>query len=186
MKFTGKAGALAVATKAAAGALNAKSSIPILHDVLIDAADDLVRCTGTDLNFFVTATCDADVSDCGNAAVPGESLSALLAGLERDADVTIASDDRSVTINAGRGRYRLAALPPDTFPHVAEADTTAELALSSDDVQGLFGTTAFCIDRKKNRRLYLQGCYLHADGERLACCATDGYERADFACAIAV
>jgi DNA polymerase-3 subunit beta len=178
MKFAAKAGALATAVNAAAGALDSRNkNFLILNTVLVDAADDLVRISGTDLNIFVTATCDADVTESGNVAVPGESLSALLAAVPSHADVTITNDNRGVTITAGRARYRLPALPPDDFPHVPEANTGATLILSRDNVHRLMGTTAFCINRERNQP-QLQGAYLHHDGGRLACCTCNGSQLA--------
>jgi DNA polymerase-3 subunit beta len=179
MRFIAKASNLAGAAKAAAGALETKGkNFLILATLLLDAADDLVRITGTNLDAFITAACEADVSEAGNIAVPGDSLSALLTGLPSDVDVTIANDNRGVTILAGRARYRLPARPPDDFPHIPEANATATLALSRDDVQALFGATAFCISREQSQ-LHLTGCYLHrGDDDRLACCAADGYRLA--------
>jgi DNA polymerase-3 subunit beta len=173
-----QSGHLAAAVKAAAGALDSRNkNFLILSTVLVDAADDLIRVTGTDLDIFVTAASDADVSESGNVAVPGHNLSALLAGLPSDADVTIANDNRGLTVTAGRAHYRLPALPPDDFPHVPEANTDATLILSRDDVHRLLGTTAFCINRERNQP-QLQGAYLHHDGERLACCTCDGSQLA--------
>ena len=70
MKLVAKAKALAVATKAAAGAIDDKARSPILRTLLIDAADYNLRFVGTDLDLAIAVKCGGDGIIKNPAAAP--------------------------------------------------------------------------------------------------------------------
>ena len=98
MKLVARAKALAVATKAAAGAINDKARIPILSAVLIDATDYNLQFVGTDFDVAIAATgARYRHQSLDGAAVAGEALSKLLAGIAPDAEVTIETIEFCIT-----------------------------------------------------------------------------------------
>jgi DNA polymerase-3 subunit beta len=176
VKLVARAKALAVATKAAAGAINDKARIPILSAVLIDATDYNLRFVGTDLDLAIAVRCSGD--EPGRCAVAGEALSKLLAGIAPDAEATIETVSSALQISAGRARYKLPALPAEDFPAAPATSSTAEMVLSLDEAQHLFGAVAFAANIEDARH-YLQGVYLHIGSRGHLCgVATDGYRLA--------
>jgi DNA polymerase III subunit beta len=179
VKLVAKANALAVATKAAAGAIDDKTAkrSPILGALLIDATGPDVKFTGTDLDSAITASCAASITKA-SAAASAEALTKLFAGIPTDAEVPIETTDSRLQIKTGRSRYQLPALPPEDFPQAPVTTSTAEMVLSRNEVQHLLGATAFCANTE-GTRYYLQGAFLHLnDDGHLCAVATDGHRLA--------
>jgi DNA polymerase-3 subunit beta len=180
VKFVAKANALAVATRAAASAIDdrtAKRSV-VLGALLIDADHTDLKFVGTDLDVAITASCAAAVAEVGRTATPGEALAKLLCDIAPDTEVSVESVDSRLQVKAGGSRYRLPALLPEDFPRAPATTSTTEMVLSHDGVGRLFGSVAFAMNTE-GARVYLRGVYLHCDGRGHLCgVATDGHRLA--------
>jgi DNA polymerase-3 subunit beta len=171
MKFEAKAADLARAATAAARIIDAKTKIPILHNLLLTASEGAVQVLGHDLDLSMAVICAADVGEAGCVAVPGERFMKLLAGL--DVDVRIQTADTALAIKAGRSRYKLPTLPASDFPAPISAAGQA-FELDADAVRRLFVVPQPTISTEETR-YYLNGTNLQAVGNRLVATTTDGY-----------
>ena len=179
MKLTAQADALAAATKAAVGAVDAKTAkrIPVLGALLIDARENACKFVGTDLDVMIAGDCDAVTAKTGRAAVSAEALTKLLVGIAPDAEVAIETVAGGMQVKAGRSRYQLPALPAEDFPAAPVTTSTTEIVLTHDEVRHLFGSTVFCVNTE-DARSYLKGTYFHLDGKHLCAAATNGHRLA--------
>ena len=179
MKLTAQADALAAASKAAVGAVDAKTAkrIPVLGALLIDARENACKFVGTDLDVMIAGDCDAVTAKTGRAAVSAEALTKLLVGIAPDAEVAIETVAGGMQVKAGRSRYQLPALPAEDFPAAPVTTSTTEIVLTHDEVRHLFGSTVFCVNTE-DARSYLKGTYFHLDGKHLCAAATNGHRLA--------
>ena len=123
MKLVAKAKALAVATKAAAGAIDDKtaSEVRSLATLLIDAADYNLRFVGTDLDLAIAVKCSGDgiIKESGRCAVTGEALSKLLAGVAPDAEAVIETVGSGLQIKRRTRSLQVAGTAGGRFPRGA-------------------------------------------------------------------
>ena len=100
-----------------------RNTIPILSNVLIQAAGGNLRLTATDLDIEIVETVTAEVGQEGAATVPAHMLYDIVRKLPDGAQLELEQgpDAGRVSIFAGRSRFALQALPPEDFPDLAAA-----------------------------------------------------------------
>ncbi|CAB4142926.1 DnaN DNA polymerase sliding clamp subunit (PCNA homolog) [uncultured Caudovirales phage] len=171
MKFSAPRDALAYVVNTAAAAAERKSAVEILKAVLLVAEPGRVTATGTDMDIEVTASIPANVTTPGTVAVEAATLDGFLKRLTGDAEVEAELTD-ALSLKAGRSRSRLAVLPAHEAPNRREvegAPATVPGLILSRLLSGALPFTA-----RENSRAVFTGVCLHARGDELRSCATDG------------
>ncbi len=155
-----------------------RNTIPILSNVLIQAAGDSVSFVATDLDIEVTESANAKVQVEGDVTAPAHTLYDIARKLPDGADVEIqvAADGR-LDIQAGRSSFNLPLLPAGDFPKMTADGFTHHFTLNNAELKRLIDKTRFAISTEETR-YYLNGIYLHADDGKLRAVATDGHRLA--------
>jgi len=158
-----------------------RNTIPILSNVLVQAAGGQLKLTATDLDIEIVESAPALVARDGATTVPAHMLYDIVRKLPEGAQLELEQgpDTGRVSVYAGRSRFSLQALPPEDFPDLATGDFANRFALAAADLKGLIEKTRFAISTEETR-YYLNGIYLHevAAGHRLRAVATDGHRLA--------
>jgi len=159
-----------------------RNTIPILSNVLINAAAGAVRLTATDLDIEVVDEVPADVAQQGATTVPAHMIYDIVRKLPDGAQIEIEQgpDEGRLALHSGRSRFSLQALPPSDFPDLAAGEFTHTFTLPAADLKALIEKTRFAISTEETR-YYLNGIYLHhvdAGGAHLRAVATDGHRLA--------
>lgn len=157
---------------------DAKSTMPILANVLLSASDGGLRASATDLNLGFTAEVGAAVKKSGAIAVSARGL------LERvkvmpDGDVLLTCDGSSLTVKASEGnrRFKVQGFPADEYPDLPEVPKTDAIEFDVATLLDLITVTSYAISSDETR-LHLNSGYIEADGKRLTAAATDGHRLA--------
>lgn len=93
-------------------AINRKSNLPVLANVLIEA-DEAIRFAATDLEFGISATVEGVIETPGKITVEHKMFSALVNTL--DGDVTLELDN-ALKVSAGSSSAELPVISADEFP----------------------------------------------------------------------
>ncbi|MBN9525419.1 MAG: DNA polymerase III subunit beta [Alphaproteobacteria bacterium] len=183
MMFSTTRNALLPLLAAATAPIASRTTIPVLANVLVEAADGRLRLAATDLDQLVTVGLGVDMAQPGRATLPGRMLHQILAKLPDGAPVQITHDAQAqrARLTAGRARFDLPTLPAADFPAMKApgegGDEPSRFSLAAPQLVALLGRPAFAMSREETR-YYLNGVYLHRLGERLAAVATDGHRLA--------
>ena len=161
-----------------------RNTIPILSNVLIEAADDgTVKLMATDLDLQVVEHMPAaSVDTAGAITVSAHLLFDIARKLPDGSQVSLDASDNRMVIKAGRSRFTLATLPRDDFPVIVEGDLPTSFELPARTLAELIDRTRFAISTEETR-YYLNGIFLHvSDGDAplLKAAATDGHRLARF------
>ena len=158
-----------------------RNTIPILSNVLLQAAKGEVKLRATDLDIEIVETAAAEVTREGSVTVPAHLLYEIVRKLPDGAQLELDQnqDKGRVAVIAGRSRFALQALPPEDFPDLASGDTGNTFSVSAEDFKFLIEKTRFAISTEETR-YYLNGIYLHdvPSGPFLRAVATDGHRLA--------
>ena len=160
-----------------------RNTIPILANVLIEAADGKVALKSTDLDLEATEQAPADVVQAGATTVPAHVLYDIVRKLPdgAQASLEIAGDTGQLLLRSGRSRFFLQALPASDFPDLTSGEFSHRFTLPAVELKRLIENTQFAISTEETR-YYLNGIYLHAvdvDGTaKLRAVATDGHRLA--------
>ncbi len=176
MKFTAERNHILAAVKAAHGAVERRNAIPVLACLHI-RADAGLQITGTNLDMTAKASCEASVSQPGQAVASADDLLKWLTAAPTGSLVMAESDDRALRLSAGKMTLALSLTPTEDFPFPnGENDECVEI------VGGIAALQAVApFHSKEEVRYYLQGVAFdkgHAvatDGHRLGAtpCATE-------------
>lgn len=151
-----------------------KTKIPILAHVKVEARDNRLTLTATDLDSEAVASCAAEVASPGARAVPADRLAQIVAGWAAGSQVEMEMRDNETQLRCGRSRYTLNTLDAAEFPVMPEPRNPSEFALGCVDARTLFGDPQAAILIDGSRKM-LEGGYLYqSDATQLSVVATDG------------
>jgi len=158
------------------GVVEKKTTIPILSNVLIEAVDDRIILTATDLELGIRCSCPARVKKEGSGTVPARKLLDFVRLLP-EGDVNIKFlDNHWASITAGRSRTRIAGMSRESFPELPQMPPKiAELPVKV--VASMIERTQFAISMEESR-FTLNGALLLMTPEALTMVATDGHRLA--------
>src|SRR5690606_8854396 len=183
MRFTIERTSIFKALNHVQSVVERRNTIPILSNVLIQAAEGTISLTATDLDIEVIERVAADVAQGGSTTAPAHTLYDIVRKFPEGSQVEIEQgpDENRLTVRSGRSRFTLQALPPEDFPDLSIGDMTHEFVVAAGVLKQLIEKTRFAISTEETR-YYLNGIYLHevtADGSpMLRAVATDGHRLA--------
>ena len=185
MKIVVEQSALVAATARVASVVEARNTIAILSNLLIDATPDgEVWLTATDLDIEIRARMDAKVEADGQVCVGASSLSEIARNAPKGAEVSLVHDtakDPRLQVRFGKSRYQLPVLPAEDFPVFGERIDDTAMSVPAGELAGLLSRTHFA-QSTETTRYYLNGTALQivaVDGvAMLRTIATDGHRLA--------
>ena len=185
MKITIDRAALLRALNHVQSAVERRTTIPILSNVLMKAEDGVLTLATTDMDLEINEAVAANVDKSGQTTAPAATLFDIVKKLPEDSSVVLELDasGNQMTVKAGRSNFRLACLPVADFPEIGQGNLPASFAIPANELRNLIDRTKFAMSTEETR-YYLNGIYLHAadnDGvEVLRAVATDGHRLARF------
>ena len=162
---------------AVAASVPAKTTLPILSNILLEATKDGIRLSGTDLDISVSTTVPASIDQEGAITLPARKLVEIVRELPSAAIRLTASGEQRVTIECGRSRFRLLGLPREEFPAFPSVKFDGGWRTSSNELQKLIGHVAFAASTEESRPI-LNGVLWELRPERMRMVATNGHRLA--------
>lgn len=154
-----------------------KTTIPILSNFLIEAADDKLTITGTDLDQSMKTSCPAKVKKPGACTIPARKLYDYIK-LLGDGDISIKLlENHWVQIRAGRSNTKMVGMARANFPQVPEFPESSVTKIPTSSLKNLISKTIFAISNEESRYT-LNGALLVLKAESLTMVATDGHRLA--------
>lgn len=124
MKATVDAKSLASAVATVAPFVPRSHHLAVISGIRIEADDDGLRFTATDLDQTCTTRIDAEVTEAGDLVAPGRTIARMVSRLRDQA--TITTDDLDVTFTDDTATLAARLLPADEWPRLTWPDVTAE------------------------------------------------------------
>src|SRR6516225_6489513 len=176
MEFTVSKSDLVRELSLSQGVVEKKTTIPILSNVLLEAAGDRISLTATDLELGIRCSCPARVKKEGSGTVPAKKLLDYVRLLP-DADVNMKFlENHWANITCGRSRTRIAGMSRESFPELPQMpETIAEVPIKT--LTSMIARTSFAISMEESR-FTLNGALLLMRPEGLTMVATDGHRLA--------
>ncbi|MBP0494709.1 DNA polymerase III subunit beta [Roseomonas indoligenes] len=184
MKFTVDRAVLLKALAHVQSVVERRNTIPILANVLLDAAEGRLRLTATDMEIAVVEEVPGiEVGREGRCTAPAATLFEIVRRLPDGVKVELdhKGGDAPLGLRAGRYNTSLTALPVEDFPSMTEGKLPHKFSVPAGLLRDLVDRTRFAISTEETR-YYLNGIYLHAtevNGTKvLRAVATDGHRLA--------
>ena len=158
------------------GVVEKKTTIPILSNVLIEAAGDELTLTATDLELGIRSTVPAKVKTGGAGTIPAKRLLDYVRLLP-DAELLVKfSDTHWASLSCGRSRSRIAGMSRETYPELPEmGEPLAQAPIGL--LAGMIQKTIFAISAEESR-FTLNGALLLLRQGNVTMVSTDGHRLA--------
>ncbi|QGR02856.1 DNA polymerase III subunit beta [Ehrlichia ruminantium] len=152
-----------------------RHSIVVLSCVRIEACNQKISLTSTDLDISIVASISANVLADGIIVVSAQLLYDIVRKLPNDFEIkfTIGKDGR-LTIECSRTEFFLPVVDIEKFPVIENNELQNKFTLQVSELVNLFGKTKFAISAEESR-FNLNGVYVHTSDGVLCCAATDGH-----------
>jgi len=150
-----------------------KPTIPILSSFLIEAANDELILTATDLTVGVRCYTEAKILEEGATTLPAKRLSQLIRELTT-VNVEISSNTNEVTtLVAGTSRFKLNGMNKNDFPSLPDLTNTHSFQIKQSVLKDLLYRTSFAVSKEDNRYV-LTGVLMQIAQGQLIFVGTDG------------
>src|SRR5690606_11732632 len=179
MKFTVSSADLLKALTTVAGAVPAKSTLPILESILFERDDDALRLAATDLEVSIVQRLPVSFETNGaegrdRIAVPARRLLDTLRALP-DLPVTFASDGEfNVELTTDQGRYKMVGHDGGDYPALPSLEEAQAVEAGAAAVRRAIEKTGFAVSKDAHRPA-MMGVFFQVHPEHTRVVATDGH-----------
>jgi DNA polymerase III subunit beta len=155
----------------------AKTTLPVLANILMETTERGIRLSATDLDIAVTTEVVADVEASGAVTIPAKKLSDIARELPPSPVKMAAVGEQRITLECGRARFKLLGLPRDEFPTFPTVRFAEGWRIKSSDLQKVISHTAFAVSTEESRPI-LNGVLWELRADRMSMVATNGHRLA--------
>jgi DNA polymerase III subunit beta len=153
--------------------VSARTTLPILSNVLLRSQEGRLELTATDLDVTICCAVAATVQTAGETTVPVKRLFGIareLAAAELELEV---DEKHGCRIKAGPSYYRINGLAAEEFPPPPKFNETRRLTLPQAKLKGMLRRTSFAVSTDETRYV-LNGIYSILRDHKMTLVATDG------------
>jgi DNA polymerase-3 subunit beta len=156
------------------GVVERKTTIPILSNFLLEAENDRLTLTATDLDQAIRTSAPVKVKKPGSCTVPARKLYDYIKLLPEGEISIKLLENHWVQIRSGRSNTKIVGMARANYPQVPEFPAIDAIQLSAPAMKTLIARTIFAISNEESRYT-LNGSLLVIKAESLAMVATDGH-----------
>ena len=161
-----------------------KNTLPILSNILIEAKENHLVLSATDMDISITDKLHCNIIETGSTTVSAHTFYDIIRKLPDTSEIEIISNDGKImSLRAGKSKFSLGCLPKEDFPIIEIGDLQNELNIDSQKFLQLIEKTRFAISNEETR-YFLNGIYFHTkqvgQSAILSLVATDGHRLAKF------
>src|ERR1022692_1028239 len=153
--------------------VSARTTLPILSNVLMSVEGEKMEFTATDLDVTIACSVEAKVKKPGAATVPVKKLFGItreLNGSEIDLEV----DEKNIcSVRCGSSFYKIHGLGADEFPPLPKFKDDKKVSLPQETVKAMMRKTSFAVSSDESRYV-LNGIFISLKDHKMTMVATDG------------
>jgi DNA polymerase-3 subunit beta len=159
------------------GVVEKRSTIPILSNVLLKAADGRLQIAATDLDVTILSSCAGRITTPGGVTIEAKRFFDIVRSLP-DEDVHLSlQENNSMLVESGTAKFRLLGLPAEDYPTLPSVNVTEAYTLPLDELKTMVGKVKFAITHEETR-FQLNGALLKVQPTKMEMVATDGHRMA--------
>jgi len=177
MKFTITREQFQEGLVAVAASVPAKTTLPVLANILLEATKDGLRISGTDLDIAVSTTVPASVDQEGAITLPARKLVEIVRELPSASIRFTAAGEQRVTLECGKSKFKLLGLPREEFPAFPTVTFEGGWSIPAKELHKLIGHVAFAASTEESRPI-LNGVLWELRPDKMRMVATNGHRLA--------
>lgn len=164
-------------SKLAQGICGQNSSIPILSNILLEAKDDNICITSTNLEYVFKATIRADVDSPGKISIPAKIFAESLEYLTGE-KVSLEEESLNLKIRTVDNKASIRCNSPEEFPAVPEV-TQKPFTIISGEILTMSLSQVIPLISASETRVQLAGVFCKFEKDKIKFIGTDGIRLAE-------
>ncbi len=173
MRFSVARDTLLAGLQTVQNVVSSRTTLPILSNVRIQAADGQLRFTTTDLDVGITCIADAHVERAGGTTLPVKRLASIVRELPAG-EVHVEVESKNIaSLRCGQIFFKIHGLPEEEFPPFPEFADCKLFSLKQAELKDALRKTSYAISTDETRYV-LNGILFSFKDSRLTMVATDG------------
>src|SRR5262245_10110042 len=144
MKFAIAQTELLQALQVVSNAVPTRTTLPVLSNILVEAHEDHVQLTATDLDLAISTRAKANVADAGSLTVPAKKLFELVRKLPRE-ELRVEAKDLTLNVGSKTGRFKFLCIRPDEFPSVPAVAPEASISVDPSTLEPRVRRTVYAV-----------------------------------------
>ncbi len=176
MKFTISKSQFEDVLQIVLNAIPSKTTLPILGNILVNADDDGITFSATDLDISVSTTLKLKPSKKGVFTIPAKTTNEIVRELPQS-EIEVSVANNRVEMKAERGSYKVSGISPDEFPRLPDYKSAKEVKIAGKDIALMVKRTNFAVSMDETRPA-LNGILWQTSGDKMIMVATDGHRLA--------
>ncbi|MDR1927660.1 MAG: DNA polymerase III subunit beta [Oscillospiraceae bacterium] len=178
MKFTCPAAAFAEACQNVQRAISAKTTLPSLEGILIQAREGQLQLTGYDLEVGIQTAVEAQVREEGALVLNARVLCDILRKLP-DETVALESDARFLAeIRSGESQYKINGMSAEEYPELPSITGGSPLMVPLQTLREMIRQTIFAVAVNPDTKPIHAGVKFEVNPGELKLAAIDGFRLA--------
>jgi len=139
-----------------------KNILPILSNILIEAENNFLTLSSTDMDISIKETISCNVIEKGSTTLNAQIMFDIIKKLPDTSEIEfISNDGKLLTIRSNVSKFSLSCLPKDEFPIIdTETNNGKKINIKSETIFNLINKTKFAISNEETR-YFLNGLYFN-------------------------
>ena len=150
-----------------------RSTMPILSNVLIEAEEEYISLTTTNLDLGIRCRIKADVETPGGITLPVRKLATIVRELPQNDVFVDAGHNNQAKITSGGSLFKIMGINTEEFPPLPSFENRHVFELSQSEIVSMLKSVSYGQSTDENRYI-LNGVYFNFADEKLTLVATDG------------
>ena len=157
------------------GIVERRHTLPILSNLLLEAKNNNVQLTATDLEMQISLNFESKFNGELSTTISAKKLLDICRSLPEAVDIDMVSSDSRITVKAGKSRFNLQTLPAADYPVMSKvASAGVSINISQLELKKLLKQVEFAM-AQQDIRYYLNGLLLEVNENNLNLVGTDGH-----------
>jgi DNA polymerase-3 subunit beta len=173
MKFSVTKEKLLEALQQVQNVVSTRTTLPILSNVLLQANENDLYLTTTDLDVGVRGTCEAQVDKAGATTLPARRVFNIIRELPSSEIQVDVDGKNAASIRSGQSFFKILGLPEDEFPPLPKFEGAKVVTMRQKDLRDGLRKTSYAISTDETRYV-LNGVLFSFKDNKLTLVATDG------------
>ena len=153
--------------------VSTRTTLPILSNVLLNAAEDRLELTATDLDVTVSCSVEARVLRPGAVTLPVKRLFGIVRELGVG-ELQLEVDEKSnCSLESGASFFRMNGMAAEEFPPKANFSEVRAVLMPQEKIRAMLKKTSYAISTDETR-FVLNGIFFSMRENKVTMVATDG------------
>lgn len=150
-----------------------RATMPILGNVLIEAAENQISLTTTNLDLGIRCKIKAEVTESGALTLPVRKLASIIREMPSLEVQLETYSNHQAKITSGSSLFRIMGIGADEFPPLPSFADQHSYLLRQDDLQRMLKSVSYAQSSDETRYI-MNGVFFNFEDQSLTLAATDG------------